>query len=162
MKRLAEDSEGRWLLATQLAPHVESLGIVAPPENLLLATGLSLGERTKTLVEMAEQGRFYFEPPTGYDAQAMGKLATAPTATRMDRLLRRLQGLDPWDATTLEGAFRQLAAELDVKLVDLAQPARLALTGRTASPPLFGMMADLGPDETFRRLRALRARIPAA
>ena len=162
MKRLAEDSEGRRRLATQLAPHVESLGIVAPPENLLLATGLSLGERTRTLVEMAEQGRFYFEPPTGYDAQAMGKLATAPTGTRMDRLLRRLQGLDPWDATTLEGAFRQLAAELDVKLVDLAQPARLALTGRTASPPLFGMMADLGPDETFRRLRALRARIPAA
>ena len=163
MKKLADDPEERKRLATQqLAPHVVRLGIPAPREELLLATVVNLGERTRTLVEMAEQGRFYFEPPTDYDAQAMGKLLTTATATRMDRLLRRLQGLDPWDATTLEGAFRQLAAELSVKLVDLAQPARLALTGRTASPPLFGMMAELGSEETLRRLRSLRARVPAA
>ena len=62
----------------------------------------------------------------------------------------------------LEGAFRQLTAELGVKLVELAQPVRLALTGRTASPPLFGMMADLGAEETLRRLRALRRTVPAA
>jgi len=163
MRRLAEDPEARKRLATQqLAPHVERLGVAAPREELLLATVLNLGERTKTLVEMAEQGRFYFEAPADYDSQAMGKLLTAATATRMDRLLRRLQGLEPWDATTLEVTFRQLASELGVKLVDLAQPVRLALTGRTASPPLFGVMAELGPEETLRRLRALRARVPAA
>ena len=67
------------------------------------------------------------------------------------RPLRRLPGLAPWDASTLEGAFRQLASELGVKLVDLAQPVRLGLTGRTASPPIFGVMADLGREETLRR-----------
>jgi glutamyl-tRNA synthetase len=163
MRKLAEDPEGRRALATQqLAPHVERLGIGAPREELLLATVLNLGERTKTLVEMAEQGRFYFVAPTDYDPVAAGRLLTPSTAAHLDRLLRRLQGLEPWDAATLEGAFRQLASELGVKLVDLAQPARLALTGRTASPPLFGMMAELGPDETLRRLRALRDRAPAA
>ena len=99
--------------------------------------------------------------PTDYDPVAAGKLLTPATAAHVDRLLRRLDGLEPWDATTVEGAFRQLAAELGVKLVELAQPARLALTGRTASPPLFGMMADLGPEETLRRLRALRRTVPA-
>ena len=49
-----------------------------------------------------------------------------------------------------------------MKLVDLAQPVRLALTGETASPPIFGMMADLGPEKTLRRLRALRDRVPRA
>jgi len=163
MKRLAEDPGDRARVATRaLAPHVERLGIAAPSPSLLGAALLNLGERTKTLVEMAEQGRFYFEAPAEYDAQAAGKLLTPPAAPRLDRLLRRLEDAHPWDAVTLEGAVRQLAAELEVKLVDLAQPVRLALTGRTASPPVFAVMADLGRDETLRRLRALRARVPRA
>ena len=163
IKRLAEDPEGRRRLATdELRPHVERVGIAAPREELLLAAVRGLGERARTLVEMAEQGRFYFVAPTGYDPVAAGKLLTPATATHLDRLLRRLDGLEPWDAATVEGAFRQLAAELGAKLVELAQPARLALTGRTASPPLFGMMADLGSEETLRRLRALRRSVPAA
>ena len=163
MKRLSEDPEARQRLATQvLAPHVERLGIQAPADRLLLTTVLTLADRTKTLVEMAEQGRFYFEAPTGYEPEAARKLLTPATAARMDRLLRRLQGLEPWDAATLEGAFRQLAAELEVKLVDLAQPVRLGLSGRTASPPLFDVMAVLGPEETLGRLRALRRQAPAA
>jgi glutamyl-tRNA synthetase len=163
MKKLAEDPEGRRRLATQeLAPYVERLGIAAPREELLLATVVNLGERTRTLAEMAEQGRFYFVAPTGYDPVAAGKLLRPATAAHLDRLLRRLDGLDAWDAATLEGAFRQLASELEVKLVDLAQPVRLALTGRTASPPLFGVIADLGRDEALRRLRALRQAVPGA
>jgi glutamyl-tRNA synthetase len=74
----------------------------------------------------------------------------------------RLTALDPWAESELEGACRQLAGELSLKLVDLAQPIRLALTGETASPPLFGMMADLGRETTLRRLRAFRDRVPRA
>jgi glutamyl-tRNA synthetase len=163
IKRLSDEPEGRRRLATeQLRPHVARLGIAAPPEALLVAVVLNLGERAKTLVEMAEQGRFYFEPPTGYDPVAAGKVLTPATGVHLDRLLRRLDGLEPWDPASVEGAFRQLAAELGVKLVELAQPARLGLTGRTASPPLFGMMIDLGPEETLRRLRALRRSVPGA
>jgi glutamyl-tRNA synthetase len=163
MKRLAADPRERERLATeQLAPHVERLGIRAPREDLLLAAVLNLGERTKTLVEMAEQGRFYFEAPTRHDPAAAGKLLTAATAARVDRLLGRLDRLEAWDAAALEGAIRQLASELDVKLVELAQPVRLALTGRTASPPLFGVMADLGREETLRRLRAFRRALPGS
>ena len=75
----------------------------------------------------------------------LGKLATPALAPRLDRLLARLASLEPWTEAELEGACRQLAGELGVKLVDLAQPIRLALTGETASPPIFGIMADLGP-----------------
>jgi glutamyl-tRNA synthetase len=165
MKRLAQDPLARGRLAREaFAPHVERLGIREPAERLLLATVLSLGERAKTLAEMAEQGRFYFEPPAGYDREASGKLLTPAAGARLDRLLHRLEAVEAgaWDAATLEGAFRQLAGELGIKLVDLAQPVRLALTGRTASPPLFGVMADLGREESLRRLRALRREVPAA
>jgi glutamyl-tRNA synthetase len=161
IKRLAEDPRELERLATrELLPHVERLGIAAPPAPLLRAAVAGLGERAKTLVEMAEQGRFYFRAPAAYDPVAAGRLLTGATGPRLDRILRRLDGLEPWDPTTLEGAFRQLAAELGVKLVELAQPVRLALTGRPASPPLFGVMADLGPAETLSRLRTLRRAVP--
>ncbi len=148
-------------LAPRLRPFVERLGIPAPPDRLLAAAARSLSQRATTLAEMAEQARFYFEAPTEYDRQAAGKLLTPAARPRLERFVRRLETVEPWDEATLEGAARQLAAELDAKLVDVAQPIRLALTGRTASPPLFGVMADLGREETLRRIRAALARIPA-
>jgi glutamyl-tRNA synthetase len=157
---------GQWLqrlgadVAPRLRPFVERLGVIDPPEPLLRAAARSLSVRATTLVAMAEQARFYFEPPAEYDPTAAGKLFTAAARPRLERLLRRLETLEPWDEATLEGAGRQLAGELGAKLVDLAQPVRLALTGRTASPPVFAVMADLGRDETLRRLRRAMDRLP--
>ena len=58
---------------------------------------------------------------------------------------------------TLERVVRELAEALGLKLVDLAQLARLAVTGRSASPPIFEVLALLGRDETLARLGAARA-----
>ena len=55
--------------------------------------------------------------------------------------------------------MRELAAQLELKLVDLAQLARLAVTGRTASPPIFQVLALLGREESLARLRAARLAI---
>jgi glutamyl-tRNA synthetase len=144
-----------------LRPFVERRGIAAPPGPLLVSAVRNLSTRANTLAEIAEQGEFYFKPPARYDREAAGKFLTAAARPRLERLIRRLGTLEPWDEATIEGACRQLAAELGVKLVDLAQPARLGLTGRIASPPVFGIMADLGREETLARLRAALARIPA-
>ncbi len=120
----------------------------------------NLSTRATTLVEMAEQGDFYFKAPA-IDPQAAGKVLTPAARPLVERLLHRLPRVEAWDEATLEGECRQLANELGVKLVELAQPIRLALTGRTASPPLFGIMAALGRDETRARLHAALDRIPA-
>ncbi len=161
---------GHWLraldpldLAARWRPFLEQAGIPAAGDDARLAhVAVTLRERAKTLSDMAEQARFYFVPPAAYDPQAAGKLFTPAARPRLEQLLRRLQALEPWDETALEGALRQLAAELGVKLVDLAQPVRLALTGRTESPPLFSIMALLGREGTLARLRAALARVPAA
>jgi glutamyl-tRNA synthetase len=149
-------------LARDLRPFVERLGVPDPADHLLVAVAANLSTRATTLADMAAQGEFYFTRPSGYDRQAEGKLFTAAARPRLERLLRRLESVGRWDEAALEGECRQLAAELGVKLVDVAQPARLALTGRAASPPVFAIMADLGRDETLARLRAALARIPAA
>jgi glutamyl-tRNA synthetase len=162
LKRMAEDPRDRERLATTgLAPFVERLGVAAPPTPLLVSAVTHLATRASTLIEMAMQARFYFVAPTDYEQPAAGKLLTPTLGPRLELLVRRLAGLAPWDEPTLEGACRQLAQELGVKLVELAQPLRLALTGRTASPPLFAIMADLGREETLARIRALRVRLPS-
>jgi glutamyl-tRNA synthetase len=158
--RLRDDSKGLELQADRLVPQLERVGIDNPPRKLVVSAVTNLTTRVPTLSVMAEKARFYFEDPATYDSTALGKLATPAVGPRLDRLIARLVTLEPWSESELEGACRQLAGELSVKLVDLAQPIRLALTGETASPPLFSMMADLGRETTLRRLRAFRDRVP--
>jgi glutamyl-tRNA synthetase len=59
-----------------------------------------------------------------------------------------------WETATLEGRIRELAEKEGVKLGDVAQPLRVAITGRTASPPIFEVLALLGREEALTRIRA--------
>jgi glutamyl-tRNA synthetase len=62
-----------------------------------------------------------------------------------------------WNAAALEAAVRALAEEKSAKLGQLAQPLRAALTGKSASPPIFDMMVALGRDETLLRIGSVAA-----
>ncbi|HEX6211423.1 MAG TPA: glutamate--tRNA ligase, partial [Methylomirabilota bacterium] len=107
------------------------------------------------LREMVEVGRFYVERPTRYEDKAQTGLLTPAGAERLGLLIERLQTA-PFTAPALEALYRDLVAALRLKLVDLAQLTRLAVTGRTASPPLFDVLALLGREEVLARLRAAR------
>jgi glutamyl-tRNA synthetase len=149
-------------LAARLEPYLARAGLTPPGDRAWLGrVADTLKERAHTLTEMIEAGRFYFERPTRYEPAAAQKLFTAEGAARLDRLVRRLEALPEFTAPALEALFREQAAALGLKLVDLAQLTRLAVTGRTASPPLFEVLALLGREETLARLRAVRAVIEA-
>jgi glutamyl-tRNA synthetase len=60
---------------------------------------------------------------------------------------------DEWAAQPLEDAFRGLADRLNVKFRDFAGPLRVAITGRSVSPPLFESMEVLGRERCVLRLR---------
>ena len=63
-----------------------------------------------------------------------------------------LGGLAEWDAGSVEAAIRDVAERSGVKLGKLAQPLRVALTGRTTSPGIFDVLALLGRDESLARV----------
>ena len=145
-------------VAERLVPYLERAGLPVPADRAWLPrVVVTLRERARTLVEMAEVSRFYFEPPAAYDPAAVAKFWTGEAPTRYTHLIKRLESSPPLDPPDLEALYRGLAAELELKLVDLAQLTRIALTGRTASPPIFEVVALLGRDETLRRLRAAQA-----
>ncbi len=67
-------------------------------------------------------------------------------------MIETLSGVSDWTAANTEAAIRALSETQQVKLGQLAQPLRAALTGRTVSPPIFDVLAVLGREETLARL----------
>jgi glutamyl-tRNA synthetase len=144
-------------LAAQVRPFIESAGLTAPPPARLQPMLDTLRERAKTLRELVDVGRFYFERPATYEDKARARLFTTAGVERLEVLAGRLAAVQPFTAPVIEALYREVAEALGLKLVDLAQLTRLAVTGRTASPPLFDVLALLGRDEALARLRAARA-----
>jgi glutamyl-tRNA synthetase len=154
-------------LAEALAPFLaRALGTAASEALVdrapLKAIAATLTERSRTLVEMAEQASFYFRPPAAYDPQATAKFWGPEAPQRYAVLIKRIEAQEAFDTESLEGLYRGLAAEMGLKLVDLAQLTRLAITGKTASPPIFQVAAILGKTETIARLKAALAAVKLA
>ena len=150
-------------LAALLPPFLEQVGYPATTDTARLAKiAQTLQERSHTLVEMAEQAAFYFRAPATYDPQATAKFWGAEAPARYTALIKRIEVQDAFDPESLEGLYRGLAAEMGLKLVDLAQLTRLALTGKAASPPIFQVAAILGKLETIDRLKVAQKAASAA
>jgi glutamyl-tRNA synthetase len=112
-----------------------------------------LKPRAKTLIELCDKAEFLFgKGPRAPDAASAAVL----TPNARAQLARVAEALDqePWDTASLEARIRALADREGAKLGDLAQPLRVALTGRTASPPIFDVLAVLGREEALTRIRA--------
>jgi glutamyl-tRNA synthetase len=80
------------------------------------------------------------------------KLLDADARARLEDLRPALEAVEAWNEQALEEAVRQYAQASDVKLGQVAQPLRAALTGSTTSPGLFEVMAVLGRAEALARL----------
>jgi glutamyl-tRNA synthetase len=116
----------------------------------LAAAMPGLKPRAKTLVELAEIAHFYVAPrPIPVDDKAKAQLA--PARPLLGALAQALDNT-AWDSASLEAAVRAFAEAQGLKLGQAAQPLRAALTGSTASPPIFEVMAVLGRAESLARL----------
>ena len=110
-------------------------------------------ERTKTLVEMVDWVKPYFGVAVTLEYEAATKFLTPTVAPFLKKLTERIASLPAFSKPALEACFKTLVEEEGLKMGQLAQPVRVALTGRTASPGLFEVMEILGPERTRLRLR---------
>jgi glutamyl-tRNA synthetase len=120
--------------------------------DLLRRAMASLKPRAANLVELADGAGFLFRTrPLAMDADAAA-LLTPDARSLLARAHAALDALDGWDTGPLEDAVRALAEEAGVKLGQLAQPLRAALTGRKTSPGIFDVLELLGRDESLGRI----------
>src|SRR5215472_6206398 len=144
MERVLPHIAGGPELAAKLTPELRSKLVAAMP---------GLKERAKTLVELVDGARFIVaNRPLPIDDRAAA-LLTPEARKLLAELAAELSKVDPWSALTTEQAVRAFAEHHGVKLGNVAQPLRAALTGRTTSPPIFDVLAVLGQAESLARLQ---------
>jgi glutamyl-tRNA synthetase len=148
------------LLPAQVVPELrwqlERLGVSAPDDAVLEAVILAQRERSKTLKEMAEASRFFFEAPVTYEEKAARKHLTPESAPVLEQAERALSGLADWNAQAIHSAIQVLADAGGIGLGKVAQPIRVAVSGGSVSPPIDQTLAILGRKETMDRLQRAR------
>ncbi len=145
-------------LAKLIIPFLSGLlGEVPSKAQLdLITKGMSgLKERAKTLIELAESALIYFKVQP-HDEKAL-KFCSDDHKKLIQKVILRLNGLDVFDHDTVANTIRSEAEENGIKLGDLAQPLRVAITGRSVSPSVFEVMEVLGKDEILKRLKNFSA-----
>lgn len=141
-------------LTPHLLPFIKQEGYNAQPGPVLEKAIETLQARSKTLVEMAQGLRFYFEEQIEYEEKGAKKLFKADALEPMQLLIEKLDALDEFTHEALEQAFLAVMEATELKLGKIAQPVRLALTGSTVSPGIFEIIEVLGKAKTLERLRA--------
>jgi glutamyl-tRNA synthetase len=149
------------VLADLLAPFWRAAGVdprtVEAHSRTWLVQAVALFvERSKTLLEMARSMAFLFAPPAARDPKAEAKFLTPDHLVLLAETRQALAQAPDFSAEALEALVRRLAEARGRKLVDYAQPIRVALTGTTVSPPIFPVLVLLGRETVLNRL----ARVP--
>lgn len=144
------------VLAAELHWHLGRLGIETHDNAKLSAVVRAQAERAKTLKEMAQNSRFFFQEFLDYDAQAAQKNLTAESLPVLSSLRKRFATLEDWSAAAIHAILDEIVAASAVKLGKVAQPLRVAVSGGGVSPPIDATLEILGRDVTLARLdRAL-------
>jgi glutamyl-tRNA synthetase len=144
-------------LAELLLPFLEKKGLKPRSMDWLAQIVKTLQERSKTLVEMAEMGEFYFRDDFQVDEKAEKKHLLPAIKEPLEMFLGRLESVAEVDEKSLEEMFKEIAAQKNIKLGSIAQAVRVALTGKAVSPGIYEVMRILGRDEVLKRLgRAIK------
>jgi glutamyl-tRNA synthetase len=141
-------------LVAELVPFLErAVGHRVEPSPELGRLVDLLRERSRTLVEMADGARFFASDEIAYDEKAAAKHLRPEALPVLVDLHAELAALGEWSEPALEAAFERVRARHgDLPVGRLAQPVRVAITGRSASPGIFETLAALGPRRSVGRI----------
>ena len=140
-------------VAGHLALQFERLGI-DPDGGPQLADLVTVqADRVKTLKEMAEQSRVFYEDYGDFDENAAKKHLRPVAEAPLVAMAETLAALEDWTVEALDAAVRETAAELEVGMGKIAQPLRVALTGTAISPSIDKTLWLVGRERSLQRIQ---------
>lgn len=145
------NSENEYLLE-HLKYFLKDYNLSKFSEDYLFSAIETVKTRSKTLLEMAEMINFYLVEEVSYDLEGAKRFLVPEIKPLLQKIIKDLDEIF-LEEKKLEEYLRNLAEEFKIKLKDLAQAIRVALTGRTISPGLFEMMKVLGKERVEKRLK---------
>jgi glutamyl-tRNA synthetase len=150
-------------LVQEVKPFIVKCGLPIPSDDAWLEKAVAtLQERAKTLVELADFLSFYLKPEIEIDPKAAVKFLKPEIAESLKALADELEAHEgEVSEVSVQAVFESVLARFNLKLGQLAQPVRVALTGGTVSPGIYEVIAVLGKRRTVERLRAAITKIKA-
>lgn len=139
-------------LAPELGWQLARLGVDVREHAKLAGVVRAQQERARTLKEMAQASRFFFEEFSDYDPKAAAKHLVAESLPALRDMRARLAALSEWSAPAVHAALESAAAVLGVKLGKVAQPLRVAVSGGGVSPPMDATLEVLGRELSLARV----------
>jgi glutamyl-tRNA synthetase len=119
-----------------------------------------LKPRSRYLTDFLDPLTYFINDPADYDPAGIKKYwNNNSVATELDTLADALKELKIWSEEKIEKTIRDFAGKREISAAKLIHPTRLALTGRTATPGLFEIMALMGRETVVRRLTAASRKI---
>ncbi len=101
---------------------------------------------------MAEISAFFYRDYDDFDAEAAKKFLKAAAREPLERLRNALGNVQQWEPDVLHQVVKDVAEALDQKLGKVAQPLRVAIAGRAASPGIDVTLHLVGREACLRRI----------
>jgi glutamyl-tRNA synthetase len=156
---IKQDSPRR--IAHLLSPLMGELGIDPSEGPELVAVVEAQQERAKTLVEMADISTFCYRDFEDFDPVAAKKHLRPVARQPLEEMHKALTALESWTPEALHEQVEQVSAELELKMGKVAQPLRVAVVGRAASPGIDTTLYLVGREAALRRIDRALAYIEA-
>jgi glutamyl-tRNA synthetase len=147
-----KNSDNKYLLE-HLKYFLKSYDLDKFSKEYLLSAIETVKTRSKTLVEMAEMIEFYLVEEVSYDLNGAKKFLVSEIKPLLQKIVEDLKGIPLEEEKKLEEYFREISEKAGIKLKNIAQAVRIALTGKTVSPSLFEIMKVLGKERVEKRLK---------
>jgi glutamyl-tRNA synthetase len=138
--------------------ELEGMGITIPPDPRLIRCIESVRARSRTILDVARQVAVRLEPSRGeLDDKGRGLIEKMGPRYR-ESLEAARETLEPipdaeWESERILAALKQRVEQTGMKLGDLLQPIRVALTGSTVSEPVNDLLAVVGKEKALERFR---------
>ena len=139
-------------VATHLQWHIEQENIDTRNGPELAELVKLLGERCKTLKEMAQSCRYFYEDFTEFDADAAKKHLRPVARQPLEVVRDKLAAITEWTAENVHHAIQATADELEVGMGKVGMPLRVAVTGAGQSPGLDVTVHAIGKTRSIERI----------
>ncbi|MEF9475660.1 MAG: glutamate--tRNA ligase [Candidatus Mariimomonas ferrooxydans] len=143
-------------LSDFVIPFLVKKGIVKedklPDKGWLSKAIITLQERSKTLLELADSLSYYIDEEVDYNEKAKTRFLNEKSRDLLIEIKDSLASTSDFSASEIEKVFRLITEKNNIKLCKLAQPVRVAVTGKTESPGIFEVLGIVGKEKTLRRL----------
>ena len=139
-------------LVDAVRPIAEAEGYAVSDDKLREIIDLTL-DRVQLAKEIVTDNRYFFEDPDEYEEAGVEKRWKEDSADLLSLYADRLEAAETFDKDTVETELRNLADEQDVGAGRIIHPSRLAVSGRSYGPGVFGLLAGVGKDACIRRMR---------